>query len=375
MCRVILRALEGRKDVQKVRSMLQGFAKRGSGTMTTVKAKASLDSLGATLNVMDDEMQAVVCEAQAKVNGADADKAARSDAQAAAEESVIQLKQRVLDSKSTMEGNATSIDEAKAALAEAKRAEKSNRVGLRVAERTRGHIETAKREYSVLKDTQIEGHEGHKRLRSLRKVGKEFGFHEVMLNALPAVLAKLPDKRRTFDDLTIQHLQVEIDRNAGKAEAAVQDGGRCAAEQVAAVQRAREALASAKGLHVAHARAVSEAVAALDEAKATEHAARKHARAFEADLRQATRSLSRAMCCLSAFRSGPLAAYEALRAEVAALAAPMKLDVPTMADHKSEARGTTQGAAAAETDDGRPTGRCQLPSASDSTEAESGALG
>merc|ERR1712232_978758 len=176
-------------------------------------------------------------------------------------------------------------------------------------ERKLAHVEAAKRECDVLKDVPARGPEGQKRLRTLKNAGKEFRFHEVMMNALPAVFTKELNKRHTFDGLTVRQLDVEIGRKTQEVYVAVQESEKLAAERVAAVHDAREALADAKALQLEHSRAVAEAAEAVTDAKKEAQAARQHVRAVEANLKRTMRNLQSATQRLSVFRSGPLATY------------------------------------------------------------------
>merc|ERR1711964_261558 len=79
---------------------------------------------------------------------------------------------------------------------------------------------TQKKAYGPLKEVRAQGLNGEKRLKDLRKVGKEFGFHQVLLNTMPAILRKQPDRRQTFDGVAMQQFDTEFAKHFNKLDMA-----------------------------------------------------------------------------------------------------------------------------------------------------------
>merc|ERR550532_2173005 len=96
-------------------------------------------------------------------------------------------------------------------------------------------------------------------IRSLKKVGKDFGFHDVLMDAFPMVLSKQPDRRRTFDGITLQQLESEFVKHSGALEAARRGGETVITESSEAVHAAQAAVTSAKTEHQNNTTALAQA--------------------------------------------------------------------------------------------------------------------
>lgn len=153
-------------------------------------------------------------------------------------------------------------------------------------------------------------------MQHLRKIGKELGFHEVLLDAAPAVLRKQPDKRQTFDGITLDQLEKEFSKHTVVLDAAFLGEELALQQHCAAVQQAHESLSNAEDELRESANDLEHAEKAFTVAKAKLAAAKKEVRGFKPDMRRATRDLRCALNRLSDFRSGPLAAFEALQAHL-----------------------------------------------------------
>jgi hypothetical protein len=289
--------------------LLQLVAKTGESS------DAAMVSLSEALKDIDEQLQNTVCDEQAKIDNAHADQQMRVEAQAAAETSIAELKVSLSDARSA---HAKALAAAKAAtdsvvyaLAEQTEA----RTEFKLLANKRQRIEAAKADLEPLNTTTTSGPDGQKRLKGVRKIGKQFGFHDVLLDALPAVLKKQPDRRQTFDVLTLRQLGVEFTKHGNKAGALMRGGEAAVDECAVAVKEAEEVASAAANLRNESARACARSESAWEKGKGTVTAARAHVRAFSADMRRAKRCLEKRTKQLSAFRSGPLAAFEALRSE------------------------------------------------------------
>mmetsp|Transcript_75905 Transcript_75905/g.210691 ORF Transcript_75905/g.210691 Transcript_75905/m.210691 type:complete len:376 (+) Transcript_75905:331-1458(+) len=264
---------------------------------------------------MNGELQEACRKAQEHIDGLQADQRARADALKNAEGNMADLKRAVVERKAELAQTRKSIEEAKKLRASGVNSKSSVAKDFQAAKRTYVKLEEAKKEFEPFKEAPIEGSEGKKRIQSLRKIGKEFGFHDVLLSALPAVLSKPLDKRRTFDGVAIKLFETEIRRHSSAAGAAVHDREEAVNKQFDAIQAAKQALILAKSTETQVNRALSEAEKAMDAGKALLKSCRQRVRSFDPNMRRATSDLSQAKARLDAFHVGPLAAYEALQAE------------------------------------------------------------
>merc|ERR1712060_209626 len=117
---------------------------------------------------------------------------------------------------------------------------------------------TAMSTYGPLKEASAGGAKGQKQLKNLCKIGKDFGFHEVLVGALPAILRKQPDKRRTFDGLAMTHLEAEFEKQKANLDSAIQNEEASLAERSTAVRVAHDSVANAKEQQQSSAHAVEE---------------------------------------------------------------------------------------------------------------------
>merc|ERR1711972_36489 len=158
------------------------------------------------------------------------------------------------------------------------------------------------------------GTEGNRQLKGIQKFGKHFGFHEVMLDSVRAVLKKDLEKRRTFDGLVMDQLEAAFIKNYTIMKESLEDGQTEFQEQSEAVQEAQSRVDEAERAHEECNQALAEAQTALSPAKAALVAARRNVRRFASDAQKLVQTLDAAEARLRAFRSGPLASFEELQA-------------------------------------------------------------
>jgi len=277
--------------------------------------EATIRDLGEVLRDMDSQLQRAVCEEQAKIDNASADEAMRIEAQVAAESAVAELEKSLSDARSAQTRATGEAREAKDRIANAQSEHTKTRTELKVLASKRKRLESAKLDLEPLSDTATSEAGGKKRLTVLHKVGNEFGFHEVLLTALPAVLKKPPSRRQTFDNLTLRQLEVEFTKHNNKANVLLREGEVAVEASLAAVKEVENAALAAVELQNANAQAYTEAKKALGNGKKVAAAARAHVRAFSTDMQRTKLCLERRIKQLSTFRSGPLAAFDAMRSE------------------------------------------------------------
>merc|ERR1711879_635463 len=178
--RAIMAALKDIKglpaSVRKLLSMLRGKKFNTNGHEEAVCILQKI------LRAKDKSLQQEVCDLQDEVDGAEQEKNTRSDAQSAAESRVAEVKQMIAQAKLAMDTASKNIEVAQKALAEGKIGRKREAAELQSITRKKDRLESTKETAFVpLKDNMAKGIKGQKQVKVLRKVGKEFGFHDVLL--------------------------------------------------------------------------------------------------------------------------------------------------------------------------------------------------
>merc|ERR1712050_449017 len=93
-----------------------------------------------------------------------------------------------------------------------------------------------------LKEEAAVGPDGQKRLKMLRQVGQAYKFHPELMQVLPSVFKKELDKRRTFDNVILQHFEVEFAKHSCDSQQTLVDGVETVGERASAVQDAQQQL-------------------------------------------------------------------------------------------------------------------------------------
>lgn len=262
----------------------------------------------------EDRLLTNLRDAQISVDSLADDKRAREKAEHDAETELAKLTQALADGKLAIKSSGKRVDAALKSLNDAKIAQKACETEIHTLRSKRELLQnTAMSTYGPLKEASAGGAKGQKQLNILCKVGKDFGFHDVLVGALPAILRKQPDKRRTFDGLAMTHLETEFERQKAKLDSAAQDEAASLAELSAALRDAQDSVANAKREQESSAQAVEEISNSLSRAKETLIFSRKHVRNYARDACQAERGLKSATSKLNSFRKGPLAAFGELK--------------------------------------------------------------
>merc|ERR1719163_2201210 len=107
---------------------------------------------------MDDSLQKQVCEIQATVNGAEADREERVSDQLAAASAVARLKESVLEKKAALQNASKAIETACEAIHDGKRSQKLQAVQLKTATKNVERLEATKTNvFGPLKEMQAKG--------------------------------------------------------------------------------------------------------------------------------------------------------------------------------------------------------------------------
>mmetsp|Transcript_41314 Transcript_41314/g.74694 ORF Transcript_41314/g.74694 Transcript_41314/m.74694 type:complete len:464 (-) Transcript_41314:240-1631(-) len=319
--RKIVQAIKGMEELPKdVREMLTGLvdslgAKDGQIHPLHVSASTML---GDALADTEGKLKGLLTAARAKVNGAAADKEARAEALQAAEDNLPLLKEALADKKAAVTVAGKAIQAAQRDVQVCKAETKTATSALKEHTKKMDHLkQTEEESYGALKEAAALGSQGQKQLKTLRRVGREFGFHEVLLEALPAILKKQPDRRRTFDNSALTHLESEFQKRACKIDTDIKSHQAALDAKEAAVKAAEEAVAFAEEQKTASLEELAAAEAGLAAGKQALKDARKQHQHFDSDSLRAVRELSRIEARYHAFATGPLAAFQDIQGQQA----------------------------------------------------------
>jgi len=269
-----------------------------------------------------DALQASLQEAHAKIKEADFDKKARDSARRDAEVALAQFRQAVVDHRAAIKNTTKVIDTKRQAIKVAKKTQKQASTAMNTMRAKKQRLEAVEQDAFVpLKEMVAKGADARKRLSILRTVGKEFGFHEEMMEVLPSVLKKDLDKRRTFDGLVVERVGVEFAKHSGALDAHVKERASVVDESTNMFLVAESDLQNAKEDHEKHVRALADTEKALADAKAELLQAKRRVLAFPSDMGRAMRDLSSAKARIDKFRKDPVVrALEALSSSPASFA-------------------------------------------------------
>lgn len=317
-CRSIISAVAGVDELSpRIRETLSDLVRHSLGLENGLPSQyrdAALTMVREALASIEKRLEEELQKAQSKVDGAQEDKEAREVAVTHAECHVIDLQNAIVESKVAIKESNTSIGTSRKSLKALQEVQKSSQEKLHALARKVDQLHNVEQAaYQPLKEAAAQGREGNAQLKCIRKLGKDFGFQESLLESVPGVLKRTLDKRHTFDGLVMSQLEREFMKHYTDMEVKLNEGGKELQEHTHAVQEAQALLEeSGKSLEESS-RKLDEARADLPPSRKSLTEARQNARRFESDLQRHVRELAQAQGRLDAFRSGPLAAFEELQ--------------------------------------------------------------
>lgn len=170
-------------------------------------------------------------------------------------------------------------------------------------------LSMAEQHLADMQEAAAKGVEGGRSLRDLRKVGKEFGFHDILLHSVPDVLRKTPSRRQTFDHMALDQLEKEFARHLERAMHSVEASRQEVASFEEAVQQSQKLHTAVAERQALASRGVDEAEATAADARSCVDSTRSHLEHFKMEMLQAGHTLENSQACLDSFRTGPLAAF------------------------------------------------------------------
>jgi len=265
---------------------------------------------------------------EAKVAGADEEKAARATASSEAQAQLEAKKQDCTEKEATLEKIREGIAPKKAALSAAQKEQKGLEKQLEKAASDKARYEEAiSSTYAELVEgnwTDVKAVKGM--LKRLAPFCKELKLEFSLMTSLGTAVEKKPEARGEFDNVVLSQLGNALKERAASHGATV-DGGnvetkRCAAEVAASQQALDQTLqAEAAALEILDA-----AEAQREELKTDVKEKMKAVVSFEKDCVRIASERDDAISTLEEFRSGPLEAFAALK--VLSSAAPEPSEAP-----------------------------------------------
>merc|ERR1719476_836873 len=248
-----------------------------------------VDMVGETMASIGESLEKAVTDAQAKIDGADADKAAREAAKTEAESQVEALRAAVEEKKSQTVKDAEAVTNARAALTEAQEAQRLGGAASQAAGDKKARLEAAQNDtYLPLRECAVaDTAEGRRQLKVLTSVGKEYNFDDSLMRAIPMALNKEPAQRGEFDQTLMKQFADELARRIAEQEAVITSGDSANAEREAAVASAQAKLDESKDSQTAGATAFLAAKEELGAATTAMQAAEKALGDFMGDLKAA----------------------------------------------------------------------------------------
>lgn len=331
-CRLIADAVAAADWLpQVVRSMLAYLVTPGFANEEHERhpyQATALKMLRETLTCIEDSMVKDMEIAQAVVDGADANERGRDEKLSMAELHLTNMQERLSASKEQLTAANKALVHAAKVLA-CKEAEKKKAIANATSRRAcLEKLQLAQHNtYLPFKEAAAGGVEGCRSLRDLRKVGKEFGFHDILLHSVPDVLRKTPSRRQTFDHMALDQLEKEFARHLERAQLSVETSRQHVATVEDSVQEAQKLHAAVADRQALAAQGVDEAEVSIADARLCVESTRSHLDNFKLEMLQAASTLESRKSRLDSFRKGPLAAFLALEGLEGREVAPMPAGV------------------------------------------------
>jgi hypothetical protein len=263
-----------------------------------------------TLTMLEAELTKSIAEEEAKVTGADAEKAKRATDKAAAETKLAELEQAVASAKETVEADSAAEKAAKADVAKAKEALKDKESELAVDTQKKMSLESAISLYGPVKTSKLEE---KKSLKTIQKVIQEFQIEEFLVTSIGEAAAKELEERGTYDGIVVKHIDEKLSEWAVKTEAAMKAGETSKVELTAAQTSAEQQHTAAVEKLSASKTALQAATAAVHEGKTTFKEAEALVKSFDKEIAAAGKKLEEVKGGLESFKEGALKAFAELK--------------------------------------------------------------
>mmetsp|Transcript_119009 Transcript_119009/g.188480 ORF Transcript_119009/g.188480 Transcript_119009/m.188480 type:complete len:385 (-) Transcript_119009:129-1283(-) len=314
-CKSIMSALAGMDELSpKVRDMISGLVSHSLSIDHALPApyrQAAVAMMDEALMSTEKRLEDELSEARRKADCAQEDLMTCEAAATDAETRLIDLKSLVAESKSAIKECSKSICASRHNLKALQAAQKASQVKLGMITAQVERLQNVENQaYQPLKESAAQGKKGIDQVHCIQKLGKDFGFHETLLESIPAVLRKDLDKRRTFDGFVMDQLEREFTKHCAAIGEKLKEGEEELQGHSIALQEATSnAVETGRTRDVCN-KALAEALTAVSPSKKVLSMARQNARKFASDVKKFERDVAQAQARLDAFRSGALAAFQ-----------------------------------------------------------------
>jgi len=307
------------KVQELVKRLREGLLAQG---MRHLEPETATAILWKALREINAGLQKCAEEAQATLDGADAEREARVAVAAVAEAKLVELRQAMVQLSRAVR-DALKMTECRKIVIAAKRSTRQSQEAQvkKIQGRKRQLEEVERDSYEPLRRGPADGQEGQKHLAVLRRTGKAYGFQKELLSIAPVILRKQLDARHTFDGLVVDQLDNEFFKHFSALEASAKDCERAIMEHTEEVRQAEEELMGRRAAHKKAAMELSAAAASVQMGRQALVEAKACVRRLPADLRRAEHCSAKMEARLLSFQRGPRATFEkALGLEFGAVA-------------------------------------------------------
>jgi len=272
-----------------------------------------VDLVRVALADIEASVEKLASDAMAIADGAAAERASRSAAEAAAESYLAKLRMCMAERKERLTEFTMELRESAGVLAKAQKLLDACDEALNTLAEQKEQLENASRDIlGPLRDGLVTGAKAKKQVATLVLLGQKFDFDDTLLLGLPPVLTNRPDARSSFDmkvehafDSLISSCIAELD--AKLTEGTPEREAHSAAVQTA--QRAHAEVSVKQRENMAH---LERARVAVNDGEVALEAARRKVELFGPESRQVQANCEWARSRLAAFRKGPLASFKEL---------------------------------------------------------------
>jgi hypothetical protein len=259
-------------------------------------------------------LEAEALDAHSELKCVEAGWVERSSKLESAQAELAKIKHDISQAKLDIKASAKAIESARLEVQKRKAAEKKYAGNAKlVFEKIKSLQAVEHEDFQPLKQASVKGARGKKKVKHLCKVGKQFGFHDVLVSkTMPQVALKSIDRRQTFDKLVLDQMEAEFAKKKKELEEALNDETASQLDRQAAVQTAENDLADAQAQRDVNATRLAEAEKSLSLCKESLEAARQDSRKFHKYSQKIVRENAQFEARLSNFLDGPFDAFRKL---------------------------------------------------------------
>jgi len=274
---------------------------------------SSVKRLSEALHEVEEKLVHAVGVLQAKAEIAGLENRDLESTTAIAQAKVTASKQAWAENKLTLKAIMKEMDSARHEIHAAEKARKYSASQLQAHAKRTECLHTAQSTVEPLKAVAAKGSDGQKRLRALKKVGADFGIHSVLLDTMPAVLKKPPERRESFDNIAISQLEVQFNKQNTALE--VERDTLMAKLEACSirVKVAYDAILSVQERKSVVMQLIDDANKSVEASKAELALTQQRAKAFQVVVEEESVQLESLKSRLNAFRRGVVVAFKELQ--------------------------------------------------------------